>query len=141
MPKIKICGLTRPQDIDIVNETLPDYIGFVFAESRRRVTPAQAAALKRRLDQRIKAVGVFVNHDPGALERLAGDGVVDLVQLHGDEDAAYIEEIRRHTGLRIIKGRAGSEPGTAAGGTGAPLRNAPAGHLPAGRVRRYGNNL
>lgn len=60
--KIKICGLRRACDIEYVNELLPDYIGFIFAEkSRRYVPPAEAAKLKEQLDPRIKAVGVFVD--------------------------------------------------------------------------------
>ena len=59
--KIKICGLTRPQDVEAVNAARPDYIGFVFAESRRRLTPQQAITLKRQLDPEIQSVGVFVN--------------------------------------------------------------------------------
>jgi phosphoribosylanthranilate isomerase len=103
MAQIKICGLTRPQDIDTVNEALPDYIGFVFAESRRRVTEDRAAALKERLDPRVKAVGVFVDTEIGQIARLAAAGIIDLVQLHGGEDAAYIAEVRRRTGLPVIK--------------------------------------
>ena len=103
MTKIKICGLTRPEDIDSVNEALPDYVGFVFAESRRRVTVPLAEALKRRLNPKIKAVGVFVNADPAEIARVAGGGSIDLIQLHGDEDAAYIGSIKRLTGLPVIK--------------------------------------
>ncbi|MDE5746114.1 MAG: phosphoribosylanthranilate isomerase, partial [Acetatifactor sp.] len=60
--KIKICGLTRPEDIACVNRLLPDYIGFVFwPRSRRLVTRQQAAQLKAMLSPEILAVGVFVN--------------------------------------------------------------------------------
>lgn len=59
--KIKICGLSRFRDILAVNEALPDYIGFVFAKSSRRVTPDRARQLKGELDPRIRTVGVFVN--------------------------------------------------------------------------------
>lgn len=58
---IKICGIRRPEDIIYVNEFKPDYIGFVFAESKRRITAENAAELKKMLSQEIKAVGVFVN--------------------------------------------------------------------------------
>lgn len=103
MTKIKICGLTRPQDIDIANEVLPDYIGFVFAESRRLVTRAQAAALKEQLDTRIKAVGVFVNADIAEIVEIVNNGIIDLVQLHGDEDADYISELKQRIQAPIIK--------------------------------------
>jgi phosphoribosylanthranilate isomerase len=101
--KVKICGLTRQQDIDIVNVALPDYIGFVFAESRRKVLMMQAAAMKQNLDRRVSAVGVFVNHDPAEIERIAGNGIIELIQLHGDEDAAYITCLKKKTGLPIMK--------------------------------------
>ena len=61
MSKIKICGLTREEDIRYVNECLPDYIGFVFAESRRQVDRKQADRMREKLDGRICPVGVFVN--------------------------------------------------------------------------------
>lgn len=103
MTKIKICGLFRPEDADYVNEALPDYIGFVFAQSRRRVTPAQAAALKERLDARIKAVGVFVDAAADEVVALVQAGVIDLIQLHGNEDAAYIERLRPTTDVPVVK--------------------------------------
>jgi phosphoribosylanthranilate isomerase len=103
MTKIKICGLTRQWDISIVNQVLPEYVGFVFAESRRRVAKEQAAAMKERLDPRIKAVGVFVNTGPNWIAELVSDGIVDLVQLHGDEDAAYIAALKKMITCPIIK--------------------------------------
>lgn len=62
--KLKFCGLTRKADIEAANETKPDFIGFVFAESRRHVSDMDAARLKEHLDPHIKAVGVFVNDEP-----------------------------------------------------------------------------
>lgn len=103
MAKIKICGLFRMEDADYVNEALPDFIGFVFAESRRNVSPAQAAAIKRRLDARIKAVGVFVGAAADDAAALVLDGVINIIQLHGGEDAAYIERLRMKTGAPIVK--------------------------------------
>jgi phosphoribosylanthranilate isomerase len=103
MPKIKICGLTRPEDIDIVNEVLPDYIGFVFAPSRRQVTPGAAAALKQRLDDRIKAVGVFVNGRIDEIARLRRHGIIDLIQLHGDEDEGYVAGLKERVDAPVIK--------------------------------------
>ncbi|MCL1919038.1 MAG: phosphoribosylanthranilate isomerase [Peptococcaceae bacterium] len=103
---VKICGLSRPEDIDIANRVLPEFIGFVFAESRRRIDTATAAKLKERLDPRIQAVGVFVNEDMNTIVNLCADGIIDLIQLHGDEDALYIEKLRKyckHYGCKIIK--------------------------------------
>jgi len=103
MAKIKICGLTRERDIHAVNEALPDYIGFVFAESRRQVDEDKAKAMKSLLDPSIKAVGVFVNDDIGRIVRLCDSGVIDLVQLHGDEDKEYIKTLRGCVQNGIIK--------------------------------------
>ena len=92
--KVKLCGLRRMEDIRYVNEFVPDYVGFVFAKSRRQVTPVQAAALRRALAAPIQAVGVFVNEAPETVARIARDVFLNAVQLHGDEDAAYIARLR-----------------------------------------------
>lgn len=94
MTQIKICGLTRKEDIAAVNRWLPDYIGFVFAASRRQVTPKQADMLKSGLDHRIKAVGVFVNETVQSIVSLYKAGIIDAVQLHGDEDADFIASLQ-----------------------------------------------
>ena len=103
MTKIKICGLTRTEDIAMVNEFLPDYIGFVFAKSRRQVSAEQAKELKKKLRPGIKAVGVFVNEKPENIAEIANQGIIDLIQIHGDEDAAYCEQLRKLTQTPIIK--------------------------------------
>jgi len=103
MAKIKICGLTRRQDIDAVNKALPDYIGFVFAKSRRQLDEKQAKGLKAYLNPAIKAVGVFVNEEIGTIARLCREGVIDLIQLHGDEDEDYIKKLRGLVPNKIIK--------------------------------------
>ncbi len=98
MTKIKLCGLSRRCDIEAANALMPDYVGFVFAEgSKRRVTPAQAQALKNALSPRILAVGVFVDEAPATVAALLGGGIIDAAQLHGGEDAAYIRALRRMT--------------------------------------------
>lgn len=103
-PRIKICGLTRAEDIAYVNELLPDYIGFVFWERSRRCLDIDTAKrLKELLDKRIQAVGVFVDAEPALIQRLCGEGVIDMIQLHGSEDAAYIQKIKRLTGKPVIK--------------------------------------
>ena len=98
MTKIKLCGLSRRCDIEAANALMPDYVGFVFAEgSKRRVTPAQARALKNALSPGIRAVGVFVDEAPATVAALLGGGIIDAAQLHGGEDAAYIRALRRMT--------------------------------------------
>jgi len=103
MTKIKICGLMREQDIDAVNTALPDYIGFVFARSRRRIDEQKAKALKARLNPAIKAVGVFVNEEMKKIIELCNAHVIDLVQLHGDEDEDYIKRLKNRVSNQIIK--------------------------------------
>lgn len=103
MPKIKICGLCRPCDVDFVNEACPDYIGFVFAESRRRVTAEEAARLRGGLRADIVPAGVFVNEKVEVVARLYMDGIIQTVQLHGDEDDGYIRELRGIADIPVIK--------------------------------------
>lgn len=95
MTKIKLCGLSRPCDIAYANELRPEYIGFVFAkESRRYVSPKTAAALRLALEGTICPVGVFVNEPPENVAELLNGGVIDMAQLHGQEDEAYIQKLR-----------------------------------------------
>ncbi len=90
MVKVKFCGIRRTEDIEAVNRLKPDLAGFVFAKSKRQVTKEQAAALKELLDPGIKTVAVLVNMPVEEAAALANTGIADLLQLHGDEDAAYI---------------------------------------------------
>lgn len=93
--KIKICGLCCPADIDYVNAALPDYGGFVFYEkSHRNVTPRQVEILREKLMPGIVPVGVFVDAKPRRIKELYDGGVIDIVQLHGEEDDRYIENLR-----------------------------------------------
>ncbi len=103
MAKIKICGLTRMEDIKAVNEILPDYIGFVFAESRRKIDRKTAQKLKETLDQNIQTVGVFVNAEQSEIIGLCKADIIDIVQLHGDEDSAYIDALKERISNPIIK--------------------------------------
>lgn len=105
MTAIKLCGLTRPCDIDTVNKLKPEYIGFVFfAKSIRNISREQAAELKKKLDPAIQAVGVFVDPDLDFVEGMLRDGIIDGAQLHGKEDEAYISQLRSLApGKLIIK--------------------------------------
>ena len=100
--KIKICGLFRDEDIEYVNDARPDYAGFVFARSRRQVSPAQAAGLRRKLAEGIIAVGVFVNAPEESIAALYRNGVIDIAQLHGSEDEAYIARLKAATGASAV---------------------------------------
>jgi len=101
--KIKICGLSREQDIEAVNEARPDYVGFVFAEkSHRKVSPQRAMMLRERLCPSIQAVGVFVNERVEVIYALAESGTLDMIQLHGNEDECTIEWVKALTGKPVI---------------------------------------
>jgi phosphoribosylanthranilate isomerase len=101
--KIKICGLFREEDIDYVNEARPDFIGFVFAASRRWVSAETACRLRNRLDRGIVPVGVFVRTDIDKIVWLYRIGVIEAAQLHGGEDDEYITELKRRCGIPIIQ--------------------------------------
>lgn len=103
MSKVKICGLTRPEDIAAVNAVRPDYVGFVFAKSRRQVTPEQARKLKDLLAPGIQAAGVFVNAPVEEMVSLARAGTIELIQLHGGEDEETVRRVKAATGLPVIK--------------------------------------
>ena len=140
LPKIKICGLRTLDDIAAVNATPPDFVGFVFAESRRRVTPHEAAELRAALHPSIVPVGVFVDADPDLIADLVSAGVIDMVQLHGQETDADIISLKRRTGLPAIKSVRMGENLRVAGGTPvwaggtAVARPGPGGH-PEGATR------
>lgn len=101
--KLKLCGIRRPEDIDYINEFPPDYIGFVFAKSKRQVTSDQAAVLAKNLKTGIQTVGVFVNESLERLLQIAERVRLDVLQLHGEEDASYINALRRQTMCPVWK--------------------------------------
>ena len=111
MVKIKICGLSRFVDIDAVNEEKPDYIGFVFAESRRKISVQQASQLRKNLCREIIPVGVFVNETIDNILPLVQDGIIDIIQLHGTEDEQYINNLKKLTNKPVIKAIAIQEEG------------------------------
>ncbi len=105
MTKVKICGLSRIEDIEYCNELLPDYIGFIlgFPKSKRNVSFEQAKLLKSKLNSSIKSVGVFVNADIDYICSLCDANVIDYVQLHGNEDDDYISKLKSKVDKPIIK--------------------------------------
>ena len=101
--RIKICGLFREQDIEYVNEARPDYIGFVFTESKRQVSPAQAESLRSRLMDGIVPIGVFVNAPVAEIAVLYRNGVISIAQLHGSENEEYIAQLKELCNIPVIK--------------------------------------
>lgn len=105
MTKIKICGLVRTEDIDFVNEALPDYAGFIlhFPKSHRNVAVEEAKRLKNLLRPEIRAACVFVNQPLERVIQAAETIGPDVLQLHGSEDNEYIRELKEQTGLMVWK--------------------------------------
>ncbi len=93
--QIKICGIRRSQDVEYINEFLPDYIGFIFWEkSFRFVTLDDALKLRRQTSPRIPAVGVFVNEAPEKIAEYVQSGAIQIIQLHGRETEEDITKVR-----------------------------------------------
>ena len=101
--KIKFCGLFREEDIEYVNKLNPDYIGFVFAKSKRQITKEKAIGLKNKLKSNIKVVGVFVDEDIEKIIDLLSNGVIDIAQLHGNEREEDINNIKNKSKKQVIK--------------------------------------
>ena len=101
MVKIKICGLKRLEDIEIVNKYKPDYVGFVFADSKRKVSHELASEMKRNLNPYIISVGVFVDAGIDEIIGLFNKGVIEMAQLHGQESEDYIRSLKESTNGEI----------------------------------------
>ncbi|ETI98396.1 MAG: Bifunctional indole-3-glycerol phosphate synthase/phosphoribosylanthranilate isomerase [Veillonella dispar DORA_11] len=118
-PKVKMCGISKVETIPAVVEAKPDYMGLVFAPSKRQVTVDQAKTLVEELHKQytkrynngaeqsnndeIKTVGVFVNETLDNLVSIATEANLDVVQLHGDEDEAFIQSIKERSNVEIWK--------------------------------------
>lgn len=111
MIRVKICGLKTIEDIHMVNRLKPDYIGFVFAGTKRRISYEQAEIMKKALLTEIASVGVFVNERPEQVAETARKGILDLIQLHGDEDASYVRRLKELTDKPVIKAVRVRSPG------------------------------
>ncbi|MDU0988282.1 bifunctional indole-3-glycerol-phosphate synthase TrpC/phosphoribosylanthranilate isomerase TrpF [Veillonella parvula] len=125
-PKVKMCGISKVETIPAVVEAKPDYMGLVFAPSKRQVTVDQAKTLVEELHKQyasrynsgagqsnddveqsnndeIKTVGVFVNETLETLVKIATEVNLDAVQLHGDEDEAFIQSLKERTNVEVWK--------------------------------------
>ena len=118
-PKVKMCGISKVETIPAVVEAKPDYMGLVFAPSKRQVTVDQAKTLVEELHKQyatrynsgaeqstndeIKTVGVFVNETLDNLITIAKEVNLDAVQLHGDEDEAFIKALKEKTDVEVWK--------------------------------------
>lgn len=95
MTKVKICGLKRREDILFANRLKPDYVGFVFAKSKRQIDKYKAKELINELDKNIKTVGVFLNNTYEDVEEISEYCNLDIIQLHGDEAPDYCSLLRK----------------------------------------------
>ncbi|NLT11835.1 MAG: phosphoribosylanthranilate isomerase [Clostridiaceae bacterium] len=93
MTLVKVCGLRREEDANIVNACLPDYIGFVFAPSKRRVSAQEARRIRDRLDSGISCVGVFTHTPVEEIVSTAKTVGLDVIQLHWDTTEVYLDEL------------------------------------------------
>jgi len=112
LPRIKICGLTRPEDVDAAVTAGADAVGFVFyPPSPRAVTPKIAAQLARRLPPFVASVGLFVNATEAEIEATLAEVPLDLLQFHGDETPTecerwqrpYLKAVRVQPGLDLLQ--------------------------------------
>ncbi|MBC8062085.1 MAG: phosphoribosylanthranilate isomerase [Clostridiaceae bacterium] len=94
MSKVKICGIRRPEDIEYINELQPDYMGFVFAKSKRRIDKEHAFILTKNLSENIKKVGVFVDEDSKTVLEIAEKLKLQVLQFHGEENQEYIDKFK-----------------------------------------------
>lgn len=102
--KIKFCGLTSIDDINCINEVKPDFIGFIFAQNSKRIISIEKAKeMKALLNPNIKSVGVFVDENVENIINIANENVIDVIQLHGNENNEYISEIKEKINLPVIK--------------------------------------
>lgn len=103
--RVKLCGLSRPEDVAAANAVQPDYVGFVvdFPRSRRNVAACDLPVLSAEVDKGIRRVGVFVDEPIEVVAQLYNQGAIDMAQLHGHEDEKYIEALRKRCDVPIIQ--------------------------------------
>ncbi len=102
MVKVKVCGITTPGDARVAAGSGADAIGFVFAESPRKVSVEGAREIAAALPDGVLKVGVFVNEEPAEVLRIAAEVGLDYAQLHGDETSEVVDAVHEG-GLKVIK--------------------------------------
>lgn len=115
-PRIKICGIRTPEALKKAADLQVDYIGLVFAPSKRQVNARQAAELIQKLDARHLAfetqdseafrprvAGVFVNPTTEELQQVLSNARLDVIQLHGQESPQMCKQVRERFGLPVFK--------------------------------------
>ncbi len=103
MTRVKVCGITRPEDAEAADRAGADAVGLIFAPSPRRIDLWQATAIERVLSPWIVRVGVFVDAGLAAMDRAIAAARLDVLQLHGSETPEFVRKVREEFGLRIVK--------------------------------------
>jgi len=102
-PRVKVCGITNPEDAQAAVQCGAEALGFIFHEpSARNLAPDRAKEMIRDLPPFVSAVGVFVNRDISDILEIASYCRLDVIQLHGEEDPDYCTELL-NAGYRILK--------------------------------------
>lgn len=101
MTWVKICGNTSLEDAQLAVELGADALGFIFAESKRRITPAQAAAITSKLPQHVERVGVVYSRDADEIVAIVQEAGLNAVQLHGGMDLALVDRLRERLGVKV----------------------------------------
>jgi phosphoribosylanthranilate isomerase len=102
MALVKICGITNPKDARVAADAGADAVGFVFAESPRRVDAEKARRISIALPENVIRVGVFVDEEPAEVSRISREVGLDLAQLHGDEPPETVTALRE-AGVKVMK--------------------------------------
>lgn len=103
MTGVKICGMTDPAHFEELAALPVDYVGFVFAPSRRRLDLAAFARMNLDSLDGLKTVGVFVNPTVEWIEEVVAANRLDMIQLHGDESPEFCRRVKERFGKPVIK--------------------------------------
>lgn len=105
MVKVKICGITTKEEINMVNQYRPDYIGFIVnvKQSKRNCTIEKVKELSKYIDPNILKVGVFVDEDIDIMKDLIESNSIDVIQLHGNQSNAFIKKIKDELSCELIQ--------------------------------------
>ncbi len=101
--KVKICGITTISDALKAVEYGADALGFVLADSPRKITPAKLKKISLAIPPFISKVGVFVNEKASRIKQLLTEGIIDYAQLHGDEDIEYCRALPVKKVIKAIR--------------------------------------
>ncbi len=103
MTLVKICGLMRLADTQVINQVQPDFVGFILVPNKRRtINLVQAAQLRQAIQPQIKTVGVFIDAPLTAMLTPFEQGIISVIQLHGHESEATVRTLQA-AGAQVIQ--------------------------------------